>query len=550
MSGRAQQPEAAASVTLSPSTVRRIEAIFAPWNSSESGGCAVSVRTASGPAWQRGFGMANLEHGIPITPQTMFYLGSTSKLFTAMTVLRLVEQGQLRLEDSVRRWLPQLPAYLQPVTIRHLLEHTSGIRDYLTLWNLTAPEDDAALSDAAVSALLSRQKALNFAPGSEFLYSNSGYFLLSQIVRPVAFRHLADLAEQTVFKPLGMQMARYYPDRFALLPKRATGYARVTGASDWIAGPVRIQTATLDVTGDGGVFTNLEDFDKWDQALRSPPLAFAKVFSEMTTPVQLPSGHQAEYGKGLMLRRVNGWNTISHAGGLRGYRSEILHVPSEKVTVICLCNTAEADAGALARRVMEQILPPRKPAQPTRLSLAELKRKVGVFQDKLTGDLLQVMIQNDTLLADFNGYRMALVAETPMRFQAASGPLRFEVEFKQNGDHDLPYFVRNESESHRVAAFEPVQLLSAPPENLSSYEGRFFSHEAEAELEVRMREGSLELFQRQRRLGRMQPTTKDRFHLGALNVEYERDASQSIVGLRLNTGRVRRLFFAKLQPDH
>lgn len=543
--GWAQQPAVTQNGNLSPQTIQRIEAVFSKWNSPKSGGCAVSVRKGGDTAWQRGFGMANLEHDVPITPKSTFYLGSTSKQFTAMTVLLLAERGRVRLDDPVRRWLPQLPDYLQPVTIRHLLEHTSGIRDYVTLWNLTNPQDDAALGETAVNEILLRQKELNFPPGSEFLYSNSGYFLLSQIVRPAALRHLSDLAEQLVFQPLGMGSTRFYQDRFSLLPRRATGYSPVAGQNDMIPGAVRINSGTLDVTGDGGLFASLEDFEKWDRALGNPPAPFANAVTQMMTPVSLPSGDKAEYGKGLMMRNVNGYDTISHMGGLRGYRSDILRIPSENTTIICLCNSSDADAGALARLIMEIILPPRKPAASPKLSAAELKRKAGAFQDRLTGDLLQIMIQNDTLIADFNGFRMPLHAETPMRFRAAGGPLRFEVEFRRDGETEVPRFLRNEAESHRITAFERVQLMTAPPANPAQYEGRFYSGEAHSTIEVQLRDGNLELSQQERPIGRMQPTTADRFHLGALNVEYVRDSAKSIEGLRLNTGRVRRLLFTK-----
>lgn len=528
-----------------PQVLQRIESLFAKWNTPQSPGCAVAILKGGEVAWQRGFGMANLEHSIAITPQSAFYLGSTSKQFTAMSVLLLVERGKLGLNDPIRRHLPQLPEYLQPVTVRHLLEHTSGIRDYITLWNLTNPEDDAALSEAFVNDLLQRQKELNFAPGSEFLYSNSGYFLLSQIVRPVAFRHLADLAEETVFRPLGMTGTRYYRDRFSLLPKRATAYSPAPSANDMIPGAMRINSATLDVTGDGGIFTTLEDVARWEKLFTNPQPPFAGAVAQMMTQVALPSGDKAEYGRGLMLRRVNGYDTVSHMGGLRGYRSDILRIPSERTTIACLCNSSDADAGVLARAMMDALLPAKPPASTPKLSAAELKRKAGAFQDRLTGDVLQIMIQNDTLIADFNGFRMPLVAETPMRFRAAGGPLRFEVEFRTNGTADEPRFLRNESESHRVAAFERVTLLTGAPSNPGQYQGRFYSAEAKATLEVQLKDGNLELSQQDRALGRMQPTTADRFHLGALNVEFVRDNTKAIEGLRLNTGRVRRLLFTK-----
>ena len=313
------------SIPLSGAGPETVDQIFSSYQRPASPGCAVTVVKDGNTVHQGLYGLANLEHDAPITAQTAFYLGSTSKQFTAMTAMLLVEQGRMKLEDPVHKYMPRLPEYMKPITIRHLLEHTSGIRDYIALWTLSGPANDAPLSDAQVVELIERQKALNFTPGAEFLYSNSGYFLLAMLMRPATHGMLPQLAASGVFEPLGLNRTLFYTNRFALLPKRATGYSPGSGP-----GPAgyTLNTATLDVSGDGGVFTTIEDMTRWLQFFDQPRGPHAKAYQAMHTRVQLAGGDFAEYGRGLMLKRYCVLDVISNDGSLRWYGGAILSIPS------------------------------------------------------------------------------------------------------------------------------------------------------------------------------------------------------------------------------
>jgi len=515
--------------------------LFSRFHKPDSPGCAVGVSRDGKVVHQKGYGMANLELSVPISRDTMFYLGSTSKEYTAMAVLLLAGQGAWKLEDPIRKWLPQLPSYMQPITIRRLLEHTSGVRDYIGLWTLSAPAEDAALTDQQVWDILLRQKGLNFRPGDEFLYSNSNYFLLAHILRPVAFRMLPDFARERIFDPLGLRHTLYYTDRFALLPHRATGYSTdKTGA-------YRINTTTLDVAGDGGVFTNIEDALKWISVIAQPPQPYAAAVSQMMTRAVLNSGDYAEYGRGLMLKKHRGLDIVSHAGGLRGYRSELLWIPSKKLGVACLCNTSDADAGRLARGVADAWMgPAAEPARPN-LTPAEFRRKTGVFRDGNSGDYLQVIYGGGRFVALFQGFQIDLWPETPMRFRAES-PLSFEIEFERAGERDEPRFIRVESESHRRVHFDRVTLDRNRPADLPSFEGDYYCEEAQSRMTVRIVDGMLNLEQREQQIAALEPMQHDRYRSATLNVEFERDPAGKIRGFRLNTGRVRGLAYARVKP--
>lgn len=187
--------QSAAAQHLTPTDVRRVDSVFVALDRSNSPGCALAIYRDGAIAYTRGYGMANLEHAIAITPQTVFDIGSTSKQFAAAAMVLLAQDGKLSIDDEVRRYIPELPAYQKPVTIRHLLNHTSGLRDYLTLMQLHGTDFAGVTGDQEALDLIVRQQALNFEPGSEFLYSNSGFFLLSQIVKRVSGKTLAQFAD-------------------------------------------------------------------------------------------------------------------------------------------------------------------------------------------------------------------------------------------------------------------------------------------------------------------------------------------------------------------
>ncbi len=523
--------------------VDAVDRIFAGYQQPGAPGCAVTVLKDGKQVHQGFYGLANLEHDVPIGPQTAFYLGSTSKQFTAMTAMLLVETGRMKLDDPIHKYLPQLPEYMKPVTIRHLLEHTSGIRDYIALWTLSGPPNDAPLSDAKAMDLITRQKGLNFTPGAEFLYSNSGYFLLAMAMRPAAMSMLGPLAERAVFQPLGLNRTLYYTDRFAVLPKRATGYSPAEGAA---RASYSVNSATLDVAGDGGVFTTIEDMTRWLQFFDNPKEPQAKALAAMRTRAQLASGDYAEYGRGLMLKQYRGLDTLSHVGGLRGYRSEILWIPSERLGTAVLCNRSDAQVGPLARMVADVFLPPRKPVEPAKLTAEQLARKAGVFRDRDTGDLLVLNPAPPGLSATYQSFQMMLLPYSPLRFRSVNSPLDFEIEFREGGEKDEPRFVRIEAESHKPAVYDRVEWRPGPAENAEQYEGRYRSEEAMAEFSVRYFDSRLRLEQAEQSVGELAGTGPDRFQAGAINIVFERDEKKQIRGMRITTGRVRGLPFSRI----
>jgi CubicO group peptidase (beta-lactamase class C family) len=323
-----------------------LDAIFRDIGRDRTPGCAVGIARAGVPIATKAYGMANLEHGLALTPQSVFYMASVSKQFLALSVLLLERDGKLRLDDRVRTHVPELPEHTAAITIGQLLHHTGGLRDYLTLFALAGHPPDYVITERAVLRMLARQTRLNFEPGSEHLYSNSGYVLLSIVVHRVSGQPLDTFARARIFGPLGMTSTRFQHDHNDPVPARATGYVRRGDA--WA-----IANSALDVVGDGGLYSSIDDMMRWTAAWARPE--FAPLLSRMGTPGTLADGRPIPngYGMGLSRGTYRGLETIAHGGALVGYRTVLLRLPARDLTIVTLCNTATANTARLAQLIAE-----------------------------------------------------------------------------------------------------------------------------------------------------------------------------------------------------
>jgi CubicO group peptidase (beta-lactamase class C family) len=327
--------QSAARLTPLDSANRWVDSVFAPYGSTSSPGCAVGVMRDGQLAFAKGYGMADLEHDTPITPATRFYIASLSKQFTAMSIVLLAQEGRLSLDDWIRRWVPQVPSFGPPITLRQLLHHTSGLRDYFTLLALSGWPSDGLLTERQFLDLVSRQKNLNFTPGDEFLYSNTGYALLGLVVERASGQSLRDYAAAHIFKPLGMTRTEFRDDHTQLIPHRAIGY-QPSGSS------YRMSQPEFDVVGDGGVYSTIEDLAKWNANFESGRVGGKDGVAELEEPGRLNNGQAIPYALALTVGELGGTSTFSHRGAYGGYRSAMLMVPSRRLSVITLCNTSGA----------------------------------------------------------------------------------------------------------------------------------------------------------------------------------------------------------------
>ena len=295
-----QSPERAAAA---------VDEVFADVATPGSPGCAVAVARDGKLLYAKGYGLANVEQNVSITPDSVFDIGSTSKQFSASSILLLEKLGKLSINDDIRKYIPELPAYGKPITILNLLNHTSGLRDYLALFELSGVNTDSVTTDDEALALIVRQKGLDFEPGSEYLYSNTGFFLLSVIVRRVSGQSLREFAAENIFQPLAMTHTLYRDSHTLLIPNRALAYDPVEKSSSFT-----LNVSYFEQTGDGAVHTTVGDLLKWDENFYTAQVGGKPFLVELQTPGILTNGKAIEYAKGLSIESYRGLHTVRHGG--------------------------------------------------------------------------------------------------------------------------------------------------------------------------------------------------------------------------------------------
>ncbi len=330
----------------------KVDAIFTNYDKPDSPGCALGVIKDGRIIYSRGYGMANLEHNIANGSKIAYDIGSTSKQFTAASILLLAQAGKLSLEDDVRKFIPELPAYQKPVLIRHLIHHTSGLRDYLTLFSLAGVNFDDTTTEADALKIILRQKALNFAPGDEWLYSNSGFFLLSIVVKRASGKSLAEFARENIFDPLGMKQTIFLDNHKRIVPRRATGYA----PNPRQPGSFQTEMSNFEQTGDGAVLTSIEDLLLWDQNFYEPKVGGKAFLEQMQAVGAFNDGRKHDYAAGLFIDEYKGLRKVSHGGSWAGFRSDLVRFPEQKFSVACLCNLGTANPSRLAMQVVDLYL--------------------------------------------------------------------------------------------------------------------------------------------------------------------------------------------------
>jgi CubicO group peptidase (beta-lactamase class C family) len=365
-------------------TAGAVDEVFADFTNAGSPGCAVGVYRNGRIIYSKGYGLANLEEDVAITPASVFDIGSTSKQFTAASILLLEKQEKLSVSDDVRKYIPELPDYGQKITILHLLNHTSGLRDYLTLMDLAGINTDSVTTDEDALQIIARQKALNFPPGSDWLYSNTGFFVLSIIVKRVSGKTLREFAAENIFNPLGMTHTQYRDDHTALVPNRAMAYDPKEKKDGYT-----LDVSYFEQTGDGAVHTSVEDLLKWDENFYSGQAGGKDFLGEIQEQGRLNSGKVLDYAKGLFIADYRGLHTVSHGGAWGGYRAELLRFPEQHFSVACLCNRADANPSKRARQVADIYLgsmmkPKDEKKSADREQEAAAKKEIPLTTDKLS----------------------------------------------------------------------------------------------------------------------------------------------------------------------
>ena len=344
---------AAAQQPLADSLATRVDAEFARYARPDSPGCAVGIFQNGAITYSKGYGMANLEYSVPITPATPFISGSVAKQFTAAAIALLVEQGRLSLDDDVRKYIPELPDYGAKITVDHLVHHTSGLRDFWALVQVAGMRYDDGYTAGDVIRLAARQKHLNFTPGTEYDYSNTGYIALALIVQRVTGKSLREFAAEQIFGPLGMTSTHYHDDHTMIVPGRASAYSPLP------EGGYRINVWNNDIVGQGGLIVTVNDLQKWDENFYTGKVGGPGFLKRQLQQGKLANGTTLSYAFGLTVGEYRGMPLVEHGGSSGGYRTIISRFPTAHTSVVALCNSSDANTTMLSHRVADVVLGPK-----------------------------------------------------------------------------------------------------------------------------------------------------------------------------------------------
>lgn len=490
-------------------------------------GCAAAVSLNGETVFEKAFGLAELEYNIPNTPQTIFESGSVAKQFTAAALVLLQQDGKLSLDDPVRKHIPELPDYGAPLTIRHLLNHTAGLRDWGTVMGLTGAGRGVRVItlDLALDVII-HQRALDFTPGSEYSYSNSGYNLAAIIVERVSKQKFPAFVEERLFKPLGMKNSSWRDDYQRLVPGRAQAYSRQGN------GPWRLNMPFMNVYGNGGMLTTVGDWMKWNAMLDSRSLG-APLVEALETRGVLNDGRKIVYALGLEVSTYKGLKDVSHGGGTAGYQTFLARYPDQKVSVGVMCNGNSPSAGGIAASITDEIFgpfPETPRIEPAKVSEDELKKFVGVWRNEKTHFPARFVIENG--VSRWMGARLVPMGGG----QFGSGDNRLKFVLDGNGQPTSAETIDDEGSITRFILEREWKPTLA---ELAEFKGDWFTEEAGATVTFVVEGDKAFVTQRPATKLPLQPIYKDHFTLPGYVIWFTRDKKGKVNGMHVGAGRMR-----------
>ncbi len=534
----------------------KIDKLFSNWDNSNTPGGVVGIFQNGELLFSKGYGLADLEHDIPITPSTVFYLASSGKQFTAFCVLLLEEQGRLNLDDQVQKYLPDFPTYGTEITIRHLLHHLSGIRDYATLWDIQGRSYYEHISAEETYKLIKNQNSIMFKPGEKYLYCNSGYFLLSEIVEEASGMSLKRFAEENIFKPLGMNNTLFLDDNMDLIKNRAFGYQKRSNQKDF-GNLIR----RFDLVGSGGVYSCINDLFLWDQNFYNNKLGRGgqEIINKMYKTGVLNDGTSTGRAGGLRNEQYKGLRKISHGGSHGGFKAELMRFPGQNFTVAILANRSDVNPTSLSHQITDMFLEDHFENLPVVKSQAQQKRTLpltpltdlssitGHYMNLKTGSIRKIVVED--------GIPYYWRSETSQDTIVSIGPnefTRIQVKSskvvlgfdKDENDQSTMTYYSNGQLRFVMHKFDPVESSIS---SLKKYEGSYYNPEINSLYRLSVKNDKLMLAINDKEHSELS-VISDNIMLNQ-DIEavflFEEDKSGSINGFKLNAERVLDLQFRR-----
>ena len=518
-----------------------IDKIFR-WATQETPGCACAVAKDGKVVVNRAYGSADLERSVPLNVHSIFDAGSLTKQFVAAAILLLVKEERLSLSDDVRKYIPQLPDYGHTITIDHLLTHTSGIRDWTGMLPLAAGNEDAL-------TMILRQRSLNFVPGEEWSYSNSGYVLLKEIVARASGLPFADFTRKRIFEPLGMKSTSYREDMREVIRNRALAYDK--GRNGW-----RLAMLLDNDRGGGGILSTAADLLIWNEALAYKTLS-AFVTEKIQEPARLKNGRLLSYARGLFIdKSPDGSRFWWHSGSADGYKSLLGRFPEHSLSIAIMCNSGDGtDRVSFARRIFDLLVPaagaqraitaPPIASSGVDTASLDLSSRTGLYFNENSGEPLQLVVDRGRLRVA-NG--PILVAQAKDRFK----PWETDLNFLSNDDFELHFLSPNGFERKtmegKIVRYRRGRPFAPKPDELKAFAGRFGSVEIGTvfRMEPKGNQLVMSLEHAPARRLELKPVDEDTFQFNRMLVRFRRDKSGQVMGLDYSNPLLRNVQFTRL----
>jgi CubicO group peptidase (beta-lactamase class C family) len=530
---------------------KQIDQLFTIWNNLQSPGAAVAVSKDGKIVFEKGYGSAELEYKIPITPTTVFHIASVSKQFTAFAILLLEKEGKLSINDDIRKYIPEVPDFGKVITLNHLLHHTSGLRDQWELLAMAGWRLDDNISTAQILRLVSRQKELNFNPGDMEMYCNTGFTLLAEVVARVSGMSFPDFTQTRIFEPLKMTHTLFYDNCEKLVANRAYSfYADSTG--------YKKSNLNYSTVGATSLFTTAPDLCLWAMNFEKPVVG-KEIIDKMSERGVLNNGDTIDYAMGQVIGQYKGLKVFAHGGADAGYRSQLYRVPDEHFSVNVLSNLASFSPWSLGNKIIDIYLKDKEVTHASKPATANPKADTGAIMvdpailakysgkyELQPGVIVSISAEGNILYAEAHELPktpMIPLSETEFSVPAAQAKVNFPADADGKITRMIVHMGGQEITARRLPDFDPAS------ENLSEFTGDFYSPELNTTYTVVVESGKL--IARHFRTGdvKLIPTKADVFsgdqwYFG--QVEFIRDGNSRITGCKVGNGRVRNLKFDKV----
>jgi CubicO group peptidase (beta-lactamase class C family) len=511
-------------------TLGAIDKIFSNWSNATPGG-SILVSRGDKIIYHKAFGLADLEHNVPNTTETVFEAGSVSKQFTAASILLLASEGKLSVQDDVRKYIPELPVYDAPILIQNLLNHTSGLKDWGVIGSLTGwPRTTRVYTQELALEIICKQKSLNFTPGTEYSYSNSNYSLLVTITERVSGQSLAEFTDTRFFKPLQMTHTQWRDNFREIVPNRAIAYSRTISAYE--------QNMPFEnVHGHGGLLTTTGDLMKWNTLLATHAIGGDKMYAARVQQGRLKNGQQIQYGGGLTIAMFNTYQEISHSGATAGYRAWLGYYPSKSITIALLSNDASSNVVGSGRKIAEILLGKEavKTQKPNVITVSEsdLKKFAGTYRSIRNFNLFNIEYKENKLW--LNNRVLDPIHRDTLYLEGTKiiyiNPNKVQSSFAQD-----------------TASYRRVRLPDTTSKTLAGLAGKYVSEEAEVTFTVTVKNNEVWINRKPATSFKLIPSYLDGYSSEEFELlEFKRDKKGIVNGFEINLSRAERVPFKKVQ---